>query len=136
MLKLFAASAFVDGRATADASDFFILKHIWNNEDQAHLLEGLVQPVLESFYREHPDRRRVGALRMGVEGLAAEVDRIRHILTGGGAVGDVQLFSQLKALGEIRTALASIPQAEARALEARVTQLLEASFKSGRYAQI
>ena len=136
MLKLFAASAFVDGRASADASDFFILKHIWNNEDQAEILEGLVQPVLEAFYREHPDRRRVGALRMGVEGLAAEVDRIRHILTGGGAVGDVQLFSQLKALGEIRTALASIPSPEARALEARVAQLLEASFKSGRYAQI
>ena len=136
MLKLFAASAFVDGRVNADASDFFILKHIWNNEDQSEILEGLVQPVLEGFYREHPDRRRVGSLRMGVEGLAGEVDRIRQILTGGTAVGDVQLFSQLKALGEVRAALASIPTPEARALEARVAQLLDASFKSGRYAQI
>ena len=33
------------------------------------------------------------------------IDRIRQILTGGAALGDVQLFSQLKALGEIKTAL-------------------------------
>ena len=136
MLKLFAASAFLDGRAAADASDFFVLKHIWNNEDQADILDGIVQPVLEAFYREHPDRRRVGALGIGVEALAGEVDRIRQVLTGASALGDVQLFSQLKALGEIKAALATIPDARARELEARVSQLLEASFRSGRFAQI
>ena len=51
-------------------SDFFVLKHIWNNQDQAAILEGIVQPVLEAFFREHPDRRRVGALGVGVEALA------------------------------------------------------------------
>lgn len=136
MLKLFAASAFLDGRAAADASDFFVLKHIWNNEDQADILDGIVQPVLEAFYREHPDRRRVGALGLGVEALAGEVDRIRQVLTGASALGDVQLFSQLKALGEIKAALATIPDPRARELEARVSQLLEASFRSGRFAQI
>ncbi len=136
MLKLFAASSFLDGRAQPDASDFFVLKHVWNNEDQAEILEGIVQPVLEAFYREHPDRRRVGAVGLGVEALAGEVDRIRQILTGASALGDVQLFSQLKALGEIKAALATITDAKARELEARVNQLLEASFKSGRFAQI
>src|SRR3982751_2002758 len=136
LLKLFAASAFLDGRNQPDASDFFVLKHIWNNQDQAAILEGIVQPVLEAFFREHPDRRRVGALGVGVEALAAEIDRIRQILTGGGALGDVQLFSQLKALGEIKTALAGISDPRARELEARVSQLLEASFRSGRFAQI
>jgi MoxR-like ATPase len=136
MLKLFAASSFIDGRPTADASDFFVLKHIWNNEDQADILEGIVQPVLEAFYREHPDRRRVGALGIGVEALAGEIDRIRQILTGGAALGDVQLFSQLKALGEIKSALGTIPDPRARELETRVNQLLEASFRSGRFAQI
>ncbi len=136
MLKLFAASAYLDGRKTCDASDFFVLKHIWNNEDQAAILEGIVQPVLESFFREHPDRRRVGALGVGVEGLAAEIDRIRQILTGGAALGDVQLFSQLKALGEIKTALAGLADPRARELEARVAQLLEASFRTGRFAQV
>ncbi len=136
MLKLFAASAFIDSRPNADASDFFVLKHIWNNEDQADILEGIVQPVLEAFFREHPDRRRVGAMGVGVEALAGEIDRIRQILTGGAALGDVQLFSQLKALGEIKAALATIPEAKARELEGRVNQLLEASFRSGRFAQI
>lgn len=136
LLKLFAASAYLDGRSQTDASDFFVLKHIWNNQDQAAILEGIVQPELEAFFREHPDRRRVGALGVGVEALAAEIDRIRQILTGGSALGDVQLFSQLKALGEIKTALAGIPDPKARELEARVSQLLEASFRSGRFAQI
>jgi MoxR-like ATPase len=135
MLKLFAASAYLDGRNTTDASDFFVLKHIWNNQDQAAILEGIVQPVLEAFFREHPDRRRVGALGVGVEALAAEIDRIRQLLTGGTALGDVQL-SQLKALGEIKTALAGITDPRARELEKRVAQLLEASFRSGRFAQI
>lgn len=136
MLKLFAASAYLDGRSAPDASDFFVLKHIWNNQDQATILDGIVQPVIEAFYREHPDRKRVGALGIGVEALAGEIDRIRQILTGGSAISDVQLFSQLKALGEIKSALASITDPRARELEARVGQLLEASFRSGRFAQI
>jgi len=136
MLKLFAASAYLDGRTTTDASDFFVLKHIWNNQDQAAILEGIVQPVLETFFREHPDRRRVGALGVGIEALASEIDRIRQLLTGGTALGDVQLFSQLKALGEIKTALAAINDPRARELETRVGQLLEASFRSGRFAQL
>ncbi|MEZ4447063.1 MAG: AAA family ATPase [Polyangiaceae bacterium] len=136
LLKLFAASAYLDGRQQADTSDFFILKHIWNNHDQAALLDAIVQPVLDAFYREHPERRRVGAVGVGVEALEAEVDRIRQVITGGAALGDVQLFSQLKALGEIKSALSTIQDPRARALEKRVDQLLEASFQSGRFAQL
>ena len=50
MLKLFAASAFLDGRASADASDFFVLKHIWNNQDQAAILEGIVWPAFAVYH--------------------------------------------------------------------------------------
>ena len=39
-------------------------------------------------------------------------------------------------LGEIKTALASLSDPRARELETRVAQLLEASFRSGRFAQI
>ena len=136
MLKLFSASAFVDGRSEPDASDFFLLKHVWNSEDQAEILDGIVQPVLEAFYREHPERRRVGAIGVGLEALEGEIDRIRGLLTGPSALSDLQLFSQLKALGEIKNALGTIGGAKARELEQRVMQLLEASFKSGRFAQI
>ena len=136
LLKLFAANAFLDGRQAADASDLFVLKHIWNNNDQAAVLEAVIQPVLEAFYREHPDLRRVGAAGVGVPALEAEVERIRQVLTGGGALTDIQLFSQLKALGEIKAALASIADPRARQLEARVAQLLEASLRAGRFAQL
>jgi MoxR-like ATPase len=136
MLKLFAASAFLDGREEADASDFFLLKHVWNTEDQAPIVEAIVQPELEGFYREHPDRRRVGAMSVGVEALGAEIDRIRQVLTGGSALGDVQLFSQLNALNEIKSALASLPDERARELERRVQDLLDASFKTGRFANL
>jgi MoxR-like ATPase len=136
MLKLFAASAFLDGRPKPDASDFFLLKHIWNNEDQAPILDALVQPELDAFHREHPDRRRVGSVGIGVEALAAEIERIRHVLTGGTPLGDVQLFTQLKALGEIKSALASLQDNRARELERRVQDLLEASFRTGRFADL
>jgi len=136
MLKLFAASAYIDGRNDADTSDLFVLKHIWNAEDQAPILEQIVQPVLEAFYRDHPERRRVGALGVGVEALSAEIERIRQVLTGAAAPSDLQLFSQLKALGEIKTALSQIPDQQARALEQRVRQLLDAALKSGRFAQL
>jgi MoxR-like ATPase len=136
LLKLFAASAYLDGRAQPDASDLFVLKHVWNSEDQAQILEAIVTPVLEAHYREHPDVRRVGAVGVGIEALAGEIDRVRQVLTGAGGLSDVQLFSQLKALNEIKTALASSPDPRAKELIVRVDQLLEAAFRSGRFAQI
>ena len=136
LLKLFAASAYLDGRAEPDASDLFVLKHIWNNEDQAAILESIVSPVLETHYRDHPQQRRIGASGIGIEGLAAEIDRVRQVLTGGGGLSDVQLFSQLKALNEIKAALGGSADPRAPELAARVDQLLEAAFRSGRFAQL
>jgi MoxR-like ATPase len=136
MLKLFASSAYLDGRSQPDASDFFVLKHIWNNEDQAAILESIVTPVLEAHYREHPNARRVGAAGIGIEALAGEIDRVRQVLTGAGGLTDVQLFSQLKALNEIKAALGASQDPRAPELLQRVDQLLEAAFRSGRFAQL
>ena len=136
ILKLFAASAYMDGRAQPDAGDLFVLKHVWNNEDQAQILEAIVTPVLETHYREHPQARRVGAAGVGIEALAAEIDRVRQVLIGAGGLSDVQLFSQLKALNEIKSALTSSSDVRAKELIQRVDQLLEAAFRSGRFAQI
>jgi MoxR-like ATPase len=141
MLKLFAASAFLDGRVEPDNGDFFILKHIWNNEDQATILESLITPVLEVFYRERPGARRVGALGVGIEALAAEIERVRQVLTGGSSLSDVQLFSQLKALNEVKAALqashlAGTGDPRAAELVKRVDQLLEATFRGGRFASL
>jgi MoxR-like ATPase len=136
ILKLFAASAYLDGRAQPDAGDLFVLKHVWNNEDQAQILEAIVTPVLETHYREHPQARRVGAAGVGIEALAAEIDRVRQVLIGAGGLSDVQLFSQLKALNEIKSALSASSDVRAKELIQRVDQLLEAAFRSGRFAQI
>ena len=89
-----------------------------------------MQPVLEAHFRDHPEARRVGAAGVGIEALAAEIDRVRQVLTGGGALTDVQLFSQLKALNEIKAALGASPDPRARELLARTDQLLDAAFRS------
>jgi MoxR-like ATPase len=136
LLKLFAASAFLDGRNEPDASDLFVLKHVWNAEDQAPLLDAIVTPVVDAFYRDHPAAQRMGPKAAGVEVLAAEIERVRQVLTGPAALSDVQLFSQLKALGEIKTALASSPDERAKELVGRVDHLLEAAFRSGRFAAL
>ncbi len=136
LLKLFAASAFLDGRPTPDASDFFILKHIWNSEDQAAILEALLAPVLEAHQRQFPGMRRLGTMGIGVQALAAEVERVQKALTGEGTPSDVQLFSHLKVLNEIKTALAGSPDPRAAGLRQRIDDLLEATFRGGRFAQL
>jgi MoxR-like ATPase len=136
LLKLFAASAYLDGRTRPDAGDLFVLKHVWNTEDQSQILEGIVTPVLEAHYREHPNARRVGAAGVGIEALAGEIERVRQVLAGPGGLNDLQLFSQLRALNEIKAALGASPDPRAKELVGRVEQLLEAAFRSGRFAQL
>ncbi len=136
LLKLAAASAFLDGRSAPDASDLFLLKHVWNAEDQASILEGLVSPLLEGHYREHPEARRLGAAAVGLAAIEAEIERARSVIAGGSALSDVQLFSQLKLLGELKGALASHADPRARELAGRVDRLLDAAFKGGRFGAL
>jgi MoxR-like ATPase len=134
MLKLFAASALVDGRPAPDPSDFFLLKHAWNNLDQAEILDGIVGTVLESWHRDHPDSRRSGAVDVGIDALVTEINRIRDLLTGERPLSDIQLFSQLKALNEIKAALSSMDTRPAQEAIQRVDQLLGHVFASGKFA--
>ncbi|MCC7535261.1 MAG: AAA family ATPase [Deltaproteobacteria bacterium] len=135
LLKLFAASALVDGRPTPDASDFFLIKHVWNNLDQVEILEAIVGPVLEEHYRQNPQARRFGAADVGLDGLNSEINRIRDVLASGRAISDVQLFSQLKSLNEIKAALQAMGTPGARDALSRVDQLLGHVFASGRFTQ-
>ena len=135
LLKLFAASAMLDNRSAPDPSDFFILRHIWNNLDQAEILDGIVGPVLEAHYREHPEARRFGAADVGMDALVVEINRIRELLTGDRPMSDIQLFSQLKALNEIKAALQAIGTQPAQEAIARVDQLLGHVFQSGKFSQ-
>ena len=133
LLKLFAASAVFDGRTTVTDGDFFILRHIWNNLDQAELLEEIVNPVVDAYYRDRPEERRFIGPQASLEDLLAELNLIRELLTSGGELSDIQLFSQLKNLNEIKAALAAIGNETAQRMMREVDQLLESVFASSKF---
>jgi MoxR-like ATPase len=133
LLKLFAASALFDGRPSVCDGDFFILRHIWNNLDQAELLSEIVNPVVDAYYREHPDERRFIGPQASLDDLLNELALIRELLTAGGELSDIQLFSQLKNLNEIKAALAAIHNETAQRMIREVDQLLESVFASSKF---
>jgi MoxR-like ATPase len=133
LLKLFAASALLDGRRTVHHGDFFILRHVWNTTDQAQLLDDLVKPVLERHGREHPEERRRGSVPVDLDAVLAELGTIRGLLLGGQALSDVQLFSQLRNLQDIKVALGAIGSETALKMVAEVDKLLEGIFESSRW---
>ena len=133
LLKLFAASAVFDGRTQVTDGDFFVLRHIWNNLDQAELLEEIVNPIVDGYYREHPEERRFIGPQASLEQLLAELQLIRNLLTSGTDFSDIQLFSQLKNLNEIKAALAAINNETAHRMIREVDQLLESVFASSKF---
>ena len=133
LLKLFAASAIIDGRATVNDGDFFILRHVWNSVDQAPILADIVGPVLDKHHREHPEERRSGATASDLDGILRELGVIRGLLVGGEPLSDVQLFSQLRNLQEIRSALQALGTDTAKQMAAEVDKLLEGVFESNQW---
>jgi MoxR-like ATPase len=133
LMKLFAASAVFDGRTRVHDGDFFILRHIWNNLDQVELLEEIINPVVDSYYREHPDERRFIGPSASLDDLLTELGLIRELLTSGTELSDIQLFSQLKNLNEIKVALSALPGDAAARMIREVDQLLETVFASSKF---
>lgn len=133
LLKLFAASAIIDGRPVVNDGDFFVLRHIWNSVDQIPLLEDVVGPVLEKHHREHPEERRSRATATDLDGILAELGVIRGILLGGEPLSDVQLFSQLRNLQDIRGALQALGTETAQQMAGEVDKLLEGVFESSKW---
>ena len=134
LLKLFAASALVDGRLAAHDGDFFVLRHVWNSTDQIPILEDIVGPVLEKHHREHPEERRTRARASDLDGILAELGVIRGILLGGEPLSDVQLFSQLRNLQDIRAALQVLGTETAQQMAGEVDKLLEGVFESSKWS--
>ena len=134
LLKLFAASALLDGRPTVNDGDFFILRHVWNSPEQVAILDDIVGPVLERHHRDNPEERRAGAAAADLDGILAELQVIRGILLGGEVLSDVQLFSQLRNLQEIRAALQAIGTDTAQTMAGEVDKLLEGVFESSKWS--
>ena len=133
LLKLCAASALVDGRPVVDDGDLFILRHTWNSVDQIALCDDIVAPVLERHRQEHPEARPAGARARDLDGILAELGAIRGLLLGGAPLSDVQLFSQLRNLQDIRAALQTIGTDTALAMAGEVDKLLEGVFESSKW---
>lgn len=133
LLKLFAASAVFDGRTRVTDGDFFILRHIWNNLDQAELLEEIVNPIVDTYYRDRPEERRFIGPQASLEDLLSELEMIRELFTSSIELSDIQLFSQLKNLNEIKAALAVIDNDTAQRMIREVDQLLESVFASSKF---
>ncbi len=133
LLKLFAASAVFDGRTQVHDGDFFVLRHIWNNLDQVELLEEIVNPVVDAFYRDRPADRRFIGPQASLDDLLTELNLIRTLLTAGPELSDIQMFSQLKNLSEIKAALAAMPGDTAARMVREVDQLLETVFASSKF---
>ena len=103
-MKLFAANALIDGRSQVHEGDLVVLKHAWNNMDQRQILADLIDPVVSQFYAEHPDLVPQSS-GISLTQLSEELHLVRDILLEGEAVSDIQLFTQLRHLGDIRKAL-------------------------------
>jgi MoxR-like ATPase len=134
LLKLFAASAVFDGRDQVNDSDFFVLRHVWNTPEQEEILQEIVGPVLDQWYEHHPDQARIGATPTNLQDLLEELRVIRETLTGSEVLSDMQLFSQLRNLGDIKAALTRMPDnPTAQRMIAEVDKLLETMFASSRF---
>ena len=132
--ELFAASAVFDGRDTVNDSDFFVLRHVWNTPEQEEILQEVVGPVLDQWYEQHPDQARIGATPTNLSDLLEELKVIRETLTSSEVLSDMQLFSQLRNLGDIKAALTRMPDNPAAArMIGEVDKLLETMFASSRF---
>lgn len=135
LLKLFASSALFDGRDHVNDADLFILRHTWNTPEQEEILQEIVGPVLDRWYESHPDHGRIGATPTSLQDLLEELRVIRETLTGSQVLSDMQLFSQLRNLGDIKAALLRMQDSPtAQRMVGEVDKLLETMFASSRFA--
>jgi MoxR-like ATPase len=132
-LKLFAASALLNGRSEAVDGDFFVLKHVWNNLEQSEILSELINPVVDGYFREHPQEGQFLGPSASLDDLLAELNLVRELLTKGETLSDVQLFSQLKNLNDIKAALDLHHNETAKRMSAQVDGLLETVFASSKF---
>ncbi|EDM77563.1 possible ATPase [Plesiocystis pacifica SIR-1] len=134
MLKLFAASAVFDGREQVNDADFFVLRHVWNTPEQQDILQEIVGPILDRWYEQHPEQQRIGATPTNLQDLLEELRIIRETLASVEVLSDMQLFSQLRNLGDIKAALQRMSDNPAAArMVGEVDKLLETLFSSSRF---
>jgi MoxR-like ATPase len=134
LLKLCAASAMLDGRTRVHDGDLFILRHTWNNLDQREILDDVVEPIVAQYYAEHPDDRP-NQVAADIDRLVSELNLVHRTLTQGGELSDIQLFTQLRNLNDLRSAFSAHGGDTAQRMVKQIDALLEQIFEGSRFAQ-
>lgn len=82
VMKLVSASAVLCGRDRAQPSDLWVLRYVWDREEQIDPLACLVNGILEEHASE-PDSHRLAQVRKEVdaEGLARQIEAVANDLT-------------------------------------------------------
>ena len=93
----------------------------------------IVNPIVDTYYRDRPEERRFIGPQASLYDLLSELSLIRELLTSNAELSDIQLFSQLKNLNEIKTALQAMNNDTARRMLREVDGLLETVFSSSKF---
>jgi MoxR-like ATPase len=101
ILKLVAASAVLCGRASARVSDFWVLRYVWDREEQIAPLSALITGVLEPFADE-PDAHRLATAAERVDG-----EELARRLDAAGALVQSRSLS-IAAVARLREQLADL----------------------------
>jgi len=97
--RLIAGSALLCGRLQARLSDLWVLKYIWDTEDQQEVLSALVQKLLEKSAPSEADHARAGRTDgPNPESLARDLDYIEGQLKSGANGGSNYLRDRLSLL--------------------------------------
>jgi len=89
--------------------------------------------VLESHYERNPSTTRPGSAPSDIGSLANEVRLIEDLLSTGDPISDIQLFSQLRNLNNLKQALLAHSTSGAKEIVGRIDQLLESIFSSSKF---
>ena len=126
LLKLVAASAVLCGRRTASVSDFWVLRYVWDREEQIDALAALVAGVIEPHAHE-PAAHPLAAVPERVDGeeLARQLDSVGAEL-GDGALTLAAVSRLRERVADLADRAAWLPDDETRGhLLGRTARLLE-----------
>lgn len=126
ILKLVAASAVLCGRRTASISDFWVLRFVWDREEQIGPLASLIAGVIEPHASE-PATHPLATVpeRVGGEEIALQVDAVAGELQAGANKSLAALARLRERLTELADRANWVVDDEARVhLLGRIEQLL------------
>jgi MoxR-like ATPase len=89
VLKLVAASAVLSGRSAANGSDLWVLRYVWDREEQVAPLTSLVEEVLRQQPADRPHPLAATPERVDGEQLARELADAEARLNGKSSLADL-----------------------------------------------